>query len=180
MSPKTSLHSSLREKTFVIWNSLWEHPRLVNTPKKKKTATPSIGVDEPLCVFVSFLVSLVFHQNNQRHAQAPCTQDFGDEGKSAHGMNYCLTSGQVAIRFRKLEKAVAASGICSGDLSPSCLHISQMHLRRPSIVAVTEEGGRAFPERTIGERTILGVSDMRHLGMVNRGCFNSETKERGF
>ena len=31
-------------------------------------------------------------------------------------------------------------------------------LRRPSLVAVTEEGGRAFPERTMGERTILGAS----------------------
>ena len=31
-------------------------------------------------------------------------------------------------------------------------------LKRPSIVAVTKEGGRAFPERTIGERTTLGVS----------------------
>ena len=33
-------------------------------------------------------------------------------------------------------------------------------LRRPSVLAVTQEGGRAFPERTIGERTILGVSEL--------------------
>ena len=38
----------------------------------------------------------------------------------------------------------------------------QKVLRMPSIVAITE-GGRAFPERTIGERTILGVSG-KHFG----------------
>ena len=31
-------------------------------------------------------------------------------------------------------------------------------LRRPSLVAVTEEGSRASPEPTISERTILGAS----------------------
>ena len=30
MSPRISPHSSLREKKFVTWNSLWEHPRLSN------------------------------------------------------------------------------------------------------------------------------------------------------
>ena len=41
-------------------------------------------------------------------------------------------------------------------------------LRRPSIVAVTEGGGRAFPEPTIGECTILGVSGVFHCVCV---CF---------
>ena len=44
-----------------------------------------------------------------------------------------------------------------------------MVLRRPSIAAVTKEGGRAFPERTIGERTILGVSGTM-AGFSYYGC----------
>ena len=31
-------------------------------------------------------------------------------------------------------------------------------LRRPSIFAVIEKGGRAFPEHMVGERKVLGVS----------------------
>ena len=50
-----------------------------------------------------------------------------------------------------------------------------MVLRRPNIVAVTEEGGRAFPERTIGERTILGASGFSVL----RGASETMVSDHG-
>ena len=40
-SPRTSPHSSLQEKKFVTWKSLWEHPHLINWDRNK--LDPDLG-----------------------------------------------------------------------------------------------------------------------------------------
>ena len=48
LSPKTSAPSSLQNKKFVTWNSLWEHPRLVVLPCLMFTRTRVVALSVSL------------------------------------------------------------------------------------------------------------------------------------
>ena len=89
---------------------------------------------------------------------------FGFSGRGIWAISRIVRSVSVRWKWAGTPSApqpMSSACQCFPIISPE-IPSREKVLMRPSIVAVTEEGGRGSPERTIGERTILGVSENKN------------------